>query len=172
MRNDGLARILVNLRDDAGELGPADLPSDVAAEMVMREIVDLLELPAEDELGNRIEYQLLVEGTNRRIAPGESLASAGIYNNDTLVLSSTRSANWVVGGEDTVRPSGVVLPLRPRAPRLTRSSDLGETTLAPAVPRKAQSRSKGKQLPPSLKTVPISIPNSRAQPAGNSTAYR
>ncbi|RIK06687.1 MAG: hypothetical protein DCC49_11175 [Acidobacteria bacterium] len=170
-----MSRILVNLSDEAGELGPADLPAEAPARLVVKEIVELLGLSAEATDDPPAAYHLLLGESRHRIHPEESLVAAGVMPGDTLILSSVHAEKWLEGAADfgPARKSGLVL--RTCVLDYARRDIDGDAIQADAIAltRRAptdQSRSKGRQLPANRKTVPVEIPNSRAQPAGSSTA--
>lgn len=170
-----MSRVLVNLSDDSGELGPADLPAEAPAQLVVSEIVELLDIGTKIAESEPADHQLLVGGARRRIHPGESLARAGVRPGDTLTLSSVSAQKWLEGRTDPGPPrnSGLAIPApAPAQEQQVHRAD-GVRSEAIALRRKApsnQSRSKGRQLPPNRKTVPLEMPNSRAHPAGSSTA--
>lgn len=165
----------MNLRDDLGELGPADLPADAPAHLVVGEIVELLGLGTEIAADESTDYRLLVGDTRRRIHQGESLNAAGVRPGDTLILSSLRAEKWLEGTSNpgVARKRGLVLPVR-EPTRESPDRHIGANRMEAIALRRPtpsdQSRSKGRQLPLNRKTVPVEIPNSRAHPAGSSTA--
>lgn len=170
-----MSRILVNLSDDTGELGPADLPADAPARLVVSEIVELLGLDTNIAAGETTNYQLLVGGARRRIHPGESLTDAGVRPGDTLTLSRVSAEKWREGNADPgpAPKYGLALPTHVpvKEERIHRADELRSEAIA--LRRKTpsnQSRSKGRQVPANRKTVPLEMPNSRAHPAGSSTA--
>ena len=90
----------------------ADIPDDVTIRDLMTELASLLQLPTVGPDGRPMGYRLDSKGLGRELKESETLGSAGIPNNDRLMLTADITAG------------GVDLSQSPRVRRLRADAEL------------------------------------------------
>jgi hypothetical protein len=73
----------------------ADIPDDVIVRDLMTELASLLQLPTVGPDGRPMGYRLDSKGLGRELKESETLASAGVPNNDRLMLTADITAGSV-----------------------------------------------------------------------------
>ncbi|HEY3312157.1 MAG TPA: EsaB/YukD family protein [Anaerolineales bacterium] len=90
----------------------ADIPDDVPIRDLMTELASLLQLPTVGPDGRPMGYRLDSKGLGRELKETETLASAGVPNNDRLMLTADITAG------------GIDLSQSPRMRRLRADAEL------------------------------------------------
>ncbi|WKZ36032.1 MAG: ubiquitin-conjugating enzyme E2 [Anaerolineales bacterium] len=80
----------------SGGARAAEIPDDVALHELMPELTSLLELPTVGPDGRPMGYRLDSKALGRELKENETLASAGIPENDRLMLTADITAGGVV----------------------------------------------------------------------------
>jgi ubiquitin-protein ligase len=83
----------------SGGARAADVPDDVPVRELMPELTSLLELPTVGPDGRPMGYRLDSKALGRELKEDETLASAGIPQNDRLMLTADITAGFISVGE-------------------------------------------------------------------------
>src|SRR5512140_456124 len=83
----------------------ADIPDDVAIRDLMTELASLLQLPTIGPDGRPMGYRLDSKALGRELKENETLAKAGVPENDRLMLTADITAGGIisVGGSPRMR---------------------------------------------------------------------
>lgn len=87
----------------SGGARAAEIPDDVSLRELMPELASLLELPTVGPDGRPMGYRLDSKALGRELKEDETLASAGIPENDRLMLTADITAGSVVSVADSPR---------------------------------------------------------------------
>src|SRR5512141_1032204 len=89
----------------SGGARTADVPDDVPVKEVMPEFTSLLELPSVGPDGRPMGYRLDSKALGRELKENETLAAAGIPENDRLMLTADITAGGVlsIAGSPRIR---------------------------------------------------------------------
>lgn len=96
-----MGAIVVDIMDETGNRRESvELPDDVPANRIIVRLVEKLGMPVRDATGNRMLIYKLHHGAAGQLRDEDTLAAAGVRNNDLLRLYG----EMIAGGGERVLP--------------------------------------------------------------------
>ncbi len=92
------------------------LPEHAAAALIVRRLVEVMKMPALDAGGGPIAYRFEHVPSGRHVQDQQTLAQAGVKENDVLRLVATRDAGPVAAADLSSAPSALPIPESQSAP--------------------------------------------------------
>lgn len=87
-----MSDLSVTLVLPTGGARTADVPDDISAHDLLEELTSLLQLPTVGPDGRPMSYRIDSKALGRELKEDETLASAGVPNNDRLMLTTDITA--------------------------------------------------------------------------------